>query len=336
MSTAVAYQVPGASFDGERLEQRRKSLGASEIAAVAGLDPHRSALDVFLEKTGQVQPFAGNEFTEWGLRLEDAIARKYADAFGVAFEQPGTIVSPTASWMSATPDRLVVSLTEIQYATAPLTRYGLEIKNKSARQAAKWGEPGTDQVPHEIAAQCHWSMLVLRDLYPELSRWDCAALFGGNEYKCYVLAYNAEIAEDMQSIGWTFWRNHVLKGIAPAVDGSKSASEYLKRKFVRHGEEIREATREQDAWIRDLKIAREKRAAIEADEQLLENRLKDAIGDAAGIIGRSGRVTWKAPASGPISWKPVAEYLGAGKHPELVAQHTGQPARRFLPTFPKD
>ena len=79
----ATHQVPGLSFDEIRLEERRKTLGASEIPAVAGVNPHRSALDVYLEKKGLSAPFAGNAFTEWGLRLEEPIAQKYAEVVGL-------------------------------------------------------------------------------------------------------------------------------------------------------------------------------------------------------------------------------------------------------------
>lgn len=321
---ASAHHVPGLSFDAERLERRKKTLGASEVAAVAGLDPHRSALDIFLEKTGQVEPFQGNTFTEWGLRLEAVIAAKYAESQHVLLSPSDTVAHPTEPWATATPDRIV----EPAVLADP---WGLEIKNKSARQAAKWGESGTDQVPHEIAAQLHWSMLVTG-----FRRWDCAALFGGNEYRVYTVPFNAQIADDLFELAEGFWRNHVEKGIAPEIDGSKAAAEYLKRKFAAHSEEIREATREQEVWIQQLREIREKIAEAEGTERILENKLKDAIADAAGIAGRSGRVTWKAPAHGLPQWKAIAEALGAKERPDLVALHTSAPSRRFTASFPKE
>ena len=52
----------------EQQARRLSGLGASEVPAVLGLDPYRSPLDVYLEKTGVLPPFEGNNFTEWGNR----------------------------------------------------------------------------------------------------------------------------------------------------------------------------------------------------------------------------------------------------------------------------
>jgi predicted phage-related endonuclease len=116
----VAHQVPGMSFDEQRLEDRRKTLGASEIPAVAGVNPHRSALDVYLEKKGLAEPFAGNAFTEWGLRMEEPIAQKYAEVIGLPVVTSDTIVA--RGWMSATPDRLVAGIRNV--ATWKLDKSG--------------------------------------------------------------------------------------------------------------------------------------------------------------------------------------------------------------------
>jgi putative phage-type endonuclease len=67
------------SFDPQ---ERRRYLGASEIAAVMGLDKWRTPLDVFQEKTGISQPFAGNKHTERGNRLEAIAAEMFTEITG--------------------------------------------------------------------------------------------------------------------------------------------------------------------------------------------------------------------------------------------------------------
>ena len=270
--------VTGLSFAPEKLEERRRTLGASEIAAVAGLDPHKSPLQVFLEKTGQVKPFEGNEFTYWGLKLESVIAERFAETRGVRLMQAEKVISSSEPWMSATPDRLVSPV--VGEIALELTEYdGLEVKNKGARQITRWGESGTDLVPYEIATQCHWAMLVTG-----IRVWYVAALFGGNEFRWYRLDYNADIAEAMQEIGWNFWFNHVEKGIAPEIDGSESAANYLREKFRKHSEVLREATPDEDRMIWELRKVRGEIAELERHEATLQNRLKAAIGDDAGLL----------------------------------------------------
>jgi hypothetical protein len=89
------------------------------------------------------------------------------------------------------------------------------------------------------------------------------------------------------------------------------------------------ATREAEEIAARLADAQARRKAAEADEERAANELRARIGDADGIAGDGWRVTWKAPAKGTPKWKDIAHALGADARPELVAQHTAPPSRRF-------
>jgi putative phage-type endonuclease len=314
-----SHFVDGLSLGAERLEARRKTIGASEIAAVCGLHRHRSPLDVYLVKRGVVPDFEGNEYTEWGLRLEDAIALKYAEVVpqGVTLVRSDTLFHPLEDWVSATPDRLAL----MQHP-----EWGVEVKNKNLYEAPHFGEPGTDQVPDEIATQCHWSMIVTR-----LPWWDVAVLIGGWDFRTYRIHANTEIAAALLERGREFWVKHVQAGVEPPVDASKSWTQHIQRTLRKYTEILREATVEEDALLRQLRAVRTEKAQIEETETLLENKLKLAIGECAGITAGCGKVTWKAPKSGLPQWKRIAEELGPT--PELVAKHTSEPSRRFVVSF---
>ena len=49
------------TLSAEQHEVRRTKLTASDWAAVMGFNKYRNSVDVFLEKTGKSEPFAGNE-----------------------------------------------------------------------------------------------------------------------------------------------------------------------------------------------------------------------------------------------------------------------------------
>src|SRR5258706_11782640 len=76
----------------QQLEQRRKFLGASEIAAALNLDPYRSSYDLWLEKTNRAEGFEGNEHTERGNLLEPVLLT-WASAKVGELEYPDTIIS---------------------------------------------------------------------------------------------------------------------------------------------------------------------------------------------------------------------------------------------------
>lgn len=325
------HLVGGLSYDEQQLDRRRRTLGASDIPAVVGLDPHRSALDVYLLKRGLAQPFEGNQFSEWGLRLEAVIADKYAEVHpGVAVKPAAPVVADHTPWASATPDRWCLGVD---------SEWILEIKNKSARQAAKWGESGTDGVPFDILAQATWQMIVTG-----MKRVDVAVLFGGNDFRIYHLRYDEEAANRVYDEARRFWFDHIVAGVQPEIDGSKSAGEFLRQRFRQLTEVIRPATREEESWMRDLAVIDGHLKRLGAQRAALENKLKQAIGEDAGLqCGGVGRITWKAPQpTTVVGWKEISEQLRSHVPVEvygaLLTQHTTQRpnSRRFLCKFTND
>lgn len=329
-STAVAGLTP------EQRELRKQGIGASEIAAVLGVDPYKTALDVYLEKTGQVAAFEGNEFTLWGNRLQAVIADEYAERMGVDVTPGQTVIHPQHPWALCTPDYLV----GVVGATpgGPRT-HGLECKNRNHFNQKAWGESGTDEVPLEVAAQCLWSMAITG-----LRKWDVAVLLGGNRLGIYHLDYDAGLAAAMLEQGLAFWRDYVLTRTTPPLDGSESSSRYLAGKWPIHGEGLKDATEEVAAMGEQLRIMRKLLKGTDSDKSALENLIKDFIGEQAGVrFPDGGKITWKRPkATTKVNWKMVADGLKSKVDDEtyqtLVGIHTiEEPAsRRFLCQFAEE
>ncbi len=329
----------------EQRALRSKGIGASEIAAVCGVDPYRNALDIFLEKTGQVEPFAGNEATEMGNRLEPVIADAYADRMGVRLRTSGTVVSAEHDWMFATPDRLVEPATqtvlgarfesvEVAAADSSIDR-GVECKNRNYFNHVEWGEPGTDEIPVEIAAQVQWSMRVTG-----IPHWDVAVLLGGNRLGIYHLDYDAELGSSMMERASVFWHDFVLQRVTPPIDGSSSATRYLNDKWRLYGDGLKTPTPEVLEYALKLKAIRADLKSGELGKAELENLIKDFIGDGVGIdLGADGKITWRRPKSSEkTNWRMVAEGLKLEQevlHAKLVDLHTEEKeaTRRFLPQF---
>ena len=62
----------------EWLNERRSGIGGSDAAAVMGLNPWKSPLDVYLDKTGQLMESPDNPALYWGRVLEEVVAREYS------------------------------------------------------------------------------------------------------------------------------------------------------------------------------------------------------------------------------------------------------------------
>jgi putative phage-type endonuclease len=327
--TAIIDPPPQYGLTKADKEARIQTLGASEIAAVVGVHPYKNALDVYLSKVGLapvVEEGAElSDFAEWGHRLEPMIAQKYSDVHGVSLIMGDRVQHPSELWMSATPDRLVLRGWGEKFTDPDVIDRGLELKNRNAHVAHLFGEPGSDIVPMDIAAQCHWSMLVTG-----LTVWDIAVLIGGNRWSWYRIHRDEEIGGALQQQGYDFWHNHVLPRREPAIDGSESWKQYITQKFAKHTEVLRDGDEDLLHTVASLIRVKEQLKEITTQKDQLENVIKNTIGDAAGIQWPNDvRVTWKRTkdSTGPdfqaIAFElAVKAGLSLEEQKELQEKHT--------------
>ena len=90
---------------------RMSGLGGSDIAAILGVSPYKTAVDVWLEKTGRaVNDNIGNEnAVYWGNVLEDVVAKEYSKRNGVKIQRVNrTIRHSDKPFMLANIDRACV------------------------------------------------------------------------------------------------------------------------------------------------------------------------------------------------------------------------------------
>ena len=86
------------------LALRRKSVGASDAATIAGLNPYKSRFALWLEKTQESDADSAGEEARWGLRLEDDMEDELS-LRGVRFTQRQVFCThPRDTWCHATID----------------------------------------------------------------------------------------------------------------------------------------------------------------------------------------------------------------------------------------
>ena len=108
LNHAVSHPLPHPDDRAAWEPARRTFIGASEIAAVCGLNPYDSALDVYAAKVlGQQRRRAnleGRATARLGHLLEPALLRDYEQQHGVTIVRPATRRHPDYPWAGATPD----------------------------------------------------------------------------------------------------------------------------------------------------------------------------------------------------------------------------------------
>jgi putative phage-type endonuclease len=277
------------------LEVRKKGIGSSEIGAVVGLNPYTSAYDVWLEKTGQVEPFQGNERTRLGKRLEVPILMEYEERTGQKLEifLDKTFVHPERSWQLATPDALDRDKPGI-----------VEAKLVGTRMISQWGEQGTDQVPEYYLVQGAWQMSVLDRDYVHY------AVLIGDQYRIYALPRDRELEEMLIDRVDAFWRNNVVAGHPPEIRATERTLDWIKSKYRQESKPLRIATAEETELIEEYRNVRFHVENLTEEMEDLEAEIKIAVGETEGIAGPGFKVTWKkAKDSDRVNWEAVARGL---------------------------
>lgn len=322
----LAASGAGGLTEGQ-LAARRGGIGASDVAAVLGFDRYRTPLDVWLDKTGKAPPFAGNEFTEWGNRLEPVVVEAVIERFEAAGQvvvarQVGTLVDPDEPWILATPDRVL--------ETRDYAAWGLEVKCRGAYDAKAWGPEGTDEIPDAVACQVAWNLHVTG-----FARWDVAALIGGNSLRRYTVHRDDELLAGILDRVRDFWTRHVLADVPPPLTG-ESGAHYVLDRYRTAGDLIVPATPDTEEALGRLATVREHLKALEAEKLDMETAIKAAIGGAKGIEGAAGRAVWsQVKGRTTIDWEAVARSLAVFSGEENLRQYiaeyttTGQPTRQF-------
>ena len=267
----------------EQLAARVHTLGASEVAAVCGLNPWKSAHDVWLEKM-ELADERQNHATRVGNLIEPIILQLYCEDTGAKVAHFGTLLHPRVPWASATPD----------FAVHGVRRVG-EIKCVGWRSAHHWTTED-DGVPDYYRPQLEWQCEVC-----DADEADMAALIGGTDFRIYRIKRDREMGGLLLDIAAKFWRDHVVARVPPVVDGSEGAKRMLAKLYPRNTAPMKEADGELEALVRELKAL----DAVEAKRLELENKLKDAIRDAEGVTGDGWSVTYRADKNGKraLRWK---------------------------------
>jgi putative phage-type endonuclease len=316
----------------EWLANRRSGIGGSDIAAILGLSPWKTAVDVWLDKTGQSTDDAiGNaESVRWGTLLEDVVAREYSERTDRSVQRVNRILRhPDIDWAIANIDRAVVRPgSRVRVADDGGTLLGaeglLEVKTASAYKAGDWGRDGDeDAVPVYYQAQVMWYLGITGQTWADVS-----ALIGGQRMVIRRIHRDDETIAAMLERANEFWRKHVLTRKPPEPAKAKD----VERLFPADNGEAIEAT---DDLLAAYNAARESKARIaqaEADFEAAAERIKLALGDRSALtLNGKPLVTWKAAK--PIrrtDWKEVAAALRAPA--DLIAAHTTENpgSRRFL------
>ena len=290
----------------EWLRYRKKGIGGSDAGAVCGLNPYRSAIEVYFDKTTDEVEEIDNEAMRQGREFEDYVARRFMEATGKKVRRANAMFyDEQYPFMLADVDRMVVG-----------ENAGLECKTASPFMADKWkGE----EIPLSYQIQCYHYMSVCN-----ADAWYIAVLIYGKEFKFYKLERDEQVIQDLIRIEKDFWENYIQKGQLPDPDGSKAADSILAKYYKESKRKTIRLSGFDERLMRRQELV-EVMGRMEKEKNQIEQELKQYLGNAEVAENDKFRVSWKAVSSNRIDTGRLKE-----EEPEIYRKYLkATQSRRF-------
>lgn len=297
----------------EWLDLRRHGIGGSDAAAIAGLDPYRSAFAVYLDKVGMAPPDEDSEPAYWGRELEPFVVRRFArDTGRHVVELPQLLRSREHEFALANVDRL----------TAPADDDPTRIVTPDAVLEAKTTNDynreydrgdGMDAVPDRAAVQLQHYLGVTGYRLGFV-----AVLIGGQRFRLYRIERDDELIDNIFKLEAEFWQQ-VIDRVPPAP--TAAAKDLLAHLYdVKPGAVVSldDVATEVAELTRRRQMAKERIKALEEEADDAQVKICALLGEnEIGTIAGQPAVTWKtgdragytvAPKTGIRTFNVVKRY----------------------------
>jgi putative phage-type endonuclease len=275
---------------------RSSYFGSSDIAAIIGVSPWRTKLDVFLDKTKgreEITPEKSAIFKR-GKRLEPYILDMYAEDTGESLIHRG---------------ERYIDL-EYPFLAAEIdaeTESGKNVEAKSARADWNkvWGSEMTDEIPVYYNAQAMFGMGINGAESAEFP-----VLIGIDDFRIYRVERDQQIITNLKKAAVEFWNGHIITGIAP----EPTTVGDIERMFPWDAGSVIQATDQiRDAYL-DLKDLKKRIKFLEGDAEEAAKRIKLFMGEHQILkFGAEQLLSWKSQKARLFDAKAFT-----AKHPTIA------------------
>lgn len=265
---------------------RTKYLGGSDVAAILGISPWRTPLEVYLDKVQPrekpVDPNKQRVFTR-GQRMEPYVIDLLAEETGMEIIHRGNrYIHRDYGFIAAEIDAEAASGENI------------EIKTVSPFKAKEWGEVQTDAIPVHYTAQAMHGLMVT-------GKQVCVfgVMIGGDDFRIYRVERDEETIQAILEKEVAFWDR--IKNLNPPEATSVSDISLMFEKDA--GTSI-EADGKALALFNDLRDMKSRFKSLEEEIEVSEEKLKLYMQEHS-ILTLDGKplCTWKTQVSNRFDQK---------------------------------
>jgi putative phage-type endonuclease len=299
MELKILISTQNMSYE-EWKEMRRKGIGGSDAAAIAGLSKWKSPVAVYLEKIGQApKEEVKSEAAYFGTKLEDFVAKEFSKRTGFKVRRKNAMLQhPDYPFILANVDRLIIGKKE-----------GLECKIASEYLKQEWED---EEVPTQYLVQCQHYMAVTG-----YQAWWIAVLIGGNKFVYKKIERDQELIKQLIEIETDFWNKHVLLKEPPLFDGSQASTDLLSHMYPKGIDEEIELPESVNRLLEDYQSAKQAKAEAISKVKKIENQIKAMLGEYERGVTKEHVVTWRNVQTNRFDKRAFEK-----DHPELLKKYT--------------
>ena len=293
----------------EWLQFRTGGIGGSDVSIIAGINPFKSVHQLWLEKTGQIEPEqAESEYAHFGTLLEPIVRKEFTERTGIKVRQKHMLLqSSEYPFMYADLDGVINEGGELAI---------FEAKTASQYKMETWEEG----VPAGYILQVQHYMAVTG-----AKKTYIAALVGGNHFVYHVVERDEVMIAKIIAMEKYFWETHVIGGVEPIPDGSEATTNYFNSKFSESNGQIIELPEEALAICEEYERLSEQLKELETAKSAAANQLKSYLKEAeAGTVGER-KIVWKQIFKSSLDQKRLKE-----EKPDIYNGYVTQSSYRRL------
>lgn len=273
-------------------QERASGIGATDTPKILGLSRRGTPLSVYRDKVGEADPWTPSLPAWLGQQMEATVAELYTARTG------NRVRKAKQHYRHKSHDWMVCHL---DYRVQGQPKRLVEVKTRAYMTG--WGDEGTTKVPPDVWAQAQHEMAVVGADF-----CDVAVLFGHHTFRFYELPRDDEFLSAAIPKLEAFWFQNVVARVAPEPIGSDIDEAIVRKRHPVETMPMKSITPDQLPLVQQFLLARYNKRQAEAAEQAMKIRVIELIGEAEGITGAFGTITYRKPKdSTSVAWELVAE-----------------------------
>jgi len=256
------------------LDERRKSIGGSDAAAIIGLSQYRTPYVIWADKTGLLTERPDNESMRQGRELEAYVAKRFEQKTGKKVRRHTNIIrNPKYPFAHGTIDREVIGEKAL-----------LECKTTSVLNLKRFKN---GEYPETYYTQCVHYLAVTG-----YARAYLAVLILNKDFIIYEIERDEkEICALMDAEG-RFWHDFVQTGLPPTPDGKTPSGDAIRKIFnVPRVNTVDLA--EFNSEVEKFQSLKVQISSLEEHAEQIKQKLQLALAESDTGVCRDYIITWR-------------------------------------------